>query len=44
VVDRTLAWAPGLHVSGALAELEVGPVARNIIGARLASEGVTATA
>lgn len=33
-----LAWADGLYVSGPLAELEVGPVARNIIGARLAAE------
>lgn len=38
VVDPTLAWRPGLHVSGPLAELEVGPAARNIIGARLTAE------
>jgi cation diffusion facilitator CzcD-associated flavoprotein CzcO len=36
VVDSTLCWAPGLHVMGALAELEIGPTARNFIGARLA--------
>jgi cation diffusion facilitator CzcD-associated flavoprotein CzcO len=38
VVDETLCWADGLYVAGALAELEIGPVARNIIGARLAGE------
>jgi len=38
LVDRSLRWAPGIHVTGPLAELEIGPVARNIIGARLASE------
>lgn len=38
VVDPSLRWAPGLYVTGALAELEVGPAARNIVGARLAAE------
>jgi pyruvate/2-oxoglutarate dehydrogenase complex dihydrolipoamide dehydrogenase (E3) component len=37
IVDQRLRWADGLYVSGALAELEVGPTARNIIGARLAA-------
>lgn len=36
-VDASLAWAPGLYVSGALAELELGPPARNISGARIAA-------
>ncbi len=36
IVDKRLAWHPGLHVTGALAELEIGPIARNILGARLA--------
>jgi cation diffusion facilitator CzcD-associated flavoprotein CzcO len=36
----SLEWAPGLHVSGALAELVVGPVARNILGARMAAERI----
>jgi len=40
IVDPTLCWRPGLYVSGPLAELEVGPVARNIIGARLAGDRV----
>ncbi len=40
IVDQRLAWAKGLHVSGPLAELEIGPVARNIIGARLAAERI----
>ncbi len=38
IVNSTLAWAPGLLVTGPLAELEIGPVARNIIGARMAAE------
>lgn len=33
-----LQWRPGLFVSGALAELELGPMAANIRGARLAGE------
>jgi len=40
IVDQRLAWAEGLHVSGPLAELEIGPVARNIIGARLAADRI----
>lgn len=36
-VAPSLAWAPGLYASGALAELELGPVARNIAGARMAA-------
>jgi pyruvate/2-oxoglutarate dehydrogenase complex dihydrolipoamide dehydrogenase (E3) component len=40
VVERSLRWAPGIYVTGPLAELEIGPVARNIIGARLASERI----
>jgi hypothetical protein len=38
VVDDLLQWRPGLHVTGPLAELEVGPASRNIVGARLAGE------
>lgn len=38
IVDRTLRWQDGLYTTGALAELELGPVARNIIGARQAAE------
>lgn len=41
VVDETLQWAPSLFVSGPLAELEVGPVAANIIGARMAARKIT---
>lgn len=37
-VGADLAWAPGLHVSGSLAELEIGPVAANISGARMVGE------
>ena len=38
VVDSGLRWHPRVHVSGPLAELELGPVARNIAGARRAAE------
>lgn len=38
VIGRDLRWADGLYVVGALAELEIGPVARNLIGGRLAAE------
>ncbi len=38
IPDQTLAWMPGLYVSGALAELELGATAANIRGARLAAE------
>lgn len=34
LVDATLCWRAGLYVTGPLAELELGPAARNIIGAR----------
>jgi len=36
IVDRYLHWKDQIYVTGALAELEVGPPARNILGARLA--------
>ncbi|GAB4125845.1 MAG: FAD/NAD(P)-binding protein [Roseiflexaceae bacterium] len=37
IVDHSLCWAEGLFVSGPLAELEIGPVSRNIAGARQAA-------
>ena len=40
IVDSTLKWDAGLYVLGALAELEVGPVARNISGARRGAERI----
>jgi thioredoxin reductase len=40
VVDPSLCWARGLYLTGPLAELEVGPTARNIIGVRLAAERI----
>ena len=41
IVDRDLRWGhPRIFVSGALAELELGPSARNIAGARLAAERI----
>jgi cation diffusion facilitator CzcD-associated flavoprotein CzcO len=44
VVDASLRWAPGIYVTGPLAELEVGPVARNILGARMAGQRLVAVA
>jgi hypothetical protein len=38
IVDALLNWAPGLHVSGPLAELEIGATSPNIRGARAAAE------
>lgn len=40
VVDPHLRWHPRVFVSGPLAELELGPVARNIVGARRAAERI----
>jgi len=38
IVSHSLQWGPNLYVTGALAELEVGPIARNISGARQAAQ------
>lgn len=38
IVDNSLCWSDNLYVSGPLAELEIGPAARNIVGARMAGE------
>jgi cation diffusion facilitator CzcD-associated flavoprotein CzcO len=37
IIGPRLEWAPGLHVSGALADLQVGPFARSIAGGRRAA-------
>jgi cation diffusion facilitator CzcD-associated flavoprotein CzcO len=37
-IDAALRWHPRIHVSGPLAELEIGPASRNIAGARMAAE------
>ena len=42
LVDTSLCWWPGLYVCGSLAELEVGPVARNLVGVKLAAERIGA--
>ena len=42
VVDHGLRWHPRVHVTGPLAELELGPVARNIAGARRAGDRILA--
>ena len=38
IVDSALRWHPRVHVSGPLAELKLGPVSRNIAGARRAGD------
>lgn len=38
ITDQRLEWADGLHVAGPLAELQLGPVARNIAGGLRAAE------
>jgi len=40
IVDQALRWHPRVHVSGPLAELELGPSARNIAGARRAGDRI----
>ncbi len=40
ILRRDLSWTPGLYVTGALAELELGPPARNLIGAHLAGRRI----
>ena len=44
VVDSALRWHPRVHVSGPLAELELGPVSRNIAGARRAGDRLVGAA
>lgn len=41
IVSENLTWHQRIYVAGALAELELGPSARNIAGARLAAERIT---
>jgi len=43
VLDAALRWHPRIYVSGPLAELQIGPVARNIAGAQRASDRIMAT-
>jgi thioredoxin reductase len=40
IVSPSLEWSDGLYVSGPLAELEVGPASRNILGARMAGNRI----
>ncbi len=40
MTDRALRWHPSIFVTGPLAELELGPVARNIAGARRAGDRI----
>ena len=44
VVDSALRWHPRIYVSGPLAELELGPAARNIAGARRAGDRIVLAA
>ena len=40
ILNRHLCWSPGLYAVGPLAELEIGPVARNFAGIKLAAERI----
>lgn len=40
IVSQSLEWCPHLYVTGPLAELEIGPIARNISGARQAAKRI----
>ena len=40
IVDSSLRWHPRIFVSGPLAELELGPISRNIAGARRAGDRI----
>ncbi|QOR67661.1 SidA/IucD/PvdA family monooxygenase [Cytobacillus suaedae] len=40
IINHSLEWCSHLYVSGPLAELEIGPVARNISGARMAADRI----
>ncbi|WP_158551608.1 FAD/NAD(P)-binding protein [Rhodohalobacter sp. SW132] len=40
ITDTSLQWYENLYVSGGLAELEVGPASRNIVGARMAARKI----
>ncbi|MCG8588076.1 MAG: FAD/NAD(P)-binding protein [Proteobacteria bacterium] len=44
IVDRGLRWHPRLLVTGPLAELELGPVSRNLSGAQRAGDRILAVA
>ncbi len=44
VVGPSLQWTRNLYTTGPLAELELGPAARNIAGARMAEHRIAATA
>ncbi len=43
IISKNLQWCPHLYVMGPLAELEIGPIARNISGARQAAERIVAS-
>ncbi len=44
IVKPDLRWHPGIFVTGPLAELELGPPAKNIVGARMTAERLLASA
>ena len=44
ILDEHLRWHPRIFVSGPLAELELGPISRNIAGARRAGDRIVEAA
>ena len=43
IVDAGLRWHQRIYVTGPLAELEIGPISRNIAGARAAADRIVST-
>ncbi|MEM7165563.1 MAG: FAD/NAD(P)-binding protein [Planctomycetota bacterium] len=43
IVDETLRWHRRIYVTGPLAELEIGPISRNIAGARVSADRIVST-
>lgn len=40
MINESLEWLPNIYVSGMLADLELGPFARNIMGGRQAAKKI----
>ena len=43
IIGENLQWGENIYVTGPLAELQIGPCARNIVGARNAGRNVLAS-
>ena len=43
IIDKALRWHKNIRVTGPLADLEIGPISRNIAGARAAGDRIVST-